>query len=99
MFGKSLFATALLAASCTPAVAAVMPCGSWEEMLKQAEEVFHQVPVGMGLELNGNVLQILVSPKDRVFTILRTEPDGRTCIAGHGDAWEQVPVPSGDPVA
>ena len=46
----------------------------------------------MGLAANGNLLEILVSPRG-TWTIIITGPNGIACGVATGENWENVTAP------
>ncbi len=53
---------------------------------------FGETPIGFGATLDGNMLEILVSPKG-TWTALITSPAGLGCMVAVGQNWEQQAAP------
>ena len=85
---------AALAAFLMPvaAQAQVLPgavCGERSRFLTHLAENFNEAPSAMGVTASGRVLEVLTS-KSGTWTILITHPNGITCMATAGQAWENV---------
>jgi|TARA_R110000823_G_scaffold229911_1_gene356828 hypothetical protein len=59
-------------------------CGTAEEARKQLKEKFDEVPVVIGLLMNGSLLEILSNESGKSFTILVTQTTGLTCVMAIG---------------
>lgn len=76
-----------------------MPCHDAHEIAKQLGSKYDEAPVAMGLQSNGNLLQVYASQEKRTWTVVSTTPAGVSCIVAAGKAWERVPVINNDPLA
>lgn len=72
-------------------------CGQRGTVVGSLEKNYSEVPVSMGLAVNGSVIEVLASPSGS-FTIIMTRPSGLSCIMAAGEKWEDVQPPKGDPV-
>jgi hypothetical protein len=70
--------------------------GRLAEMLGQK---FTEQPTGLGLQSNGQVLELFVANDGTSWTIVVTRPDGWSCIVAVGEHWEAVPDPVTSPLA
>ena len=68
-------------------------CGERRAVVASLEKTYFETPVSMGLESNGGLIEILVSPTG-TFTIIMTQPNGWTCVMAAGEDWENhKPLP------
>jgi hypothetical protein len=74
-----------------PAVAALGPpvCDNRDLIVQRLGTSYEEVAQSVGLDSNGNVLEIFVSPEG-TWTALVTNPKGVACIVAAGEAWEQL---------
>lgn len=97
-----LAATWLLAAPAgaqSPLPAGRLPCHRFEEIVRQLDQKYDEAPVSVGIQMNGNLLQVFASAKQGTWTILSTSPGGLTCIIAAGRGWEALAPRSTDPEA
>ena len=66
-------------------------CGERNVVISSLEKNYSEVPVSMGLESTGGVIEVLAAPEGS-FTILITRPNGLSCIMVSGENWETVPM-------
>ena len=52
----------------------------------------------MGLTSTGKVMELLTSSAGS-WTILVTMPGGPTCVIAAGESWEELAVPTSEPIA
>jgi hypothetical protein len=91
---KTLLLAAALAAVALPARAQAV-CGERAELVRRLAAEFAEVPVGRGLSADGRMVEVFASPEGS-WTLVATRPDGQTCLAAAGEAWEAVaPEPAG----
>lgn len=64
-------------------------CMPHQQMVAELGHRYGEVPVGIGVERRGVVVELYVGP-DRTFSIVATNPEGVTCLIFAGDSWEQV---------
>ena len=89
-----LVASIILAVGMVTTAQAAEVCAPRDFMLKVLDEKYHQVPVAMGLDAGGAMLEIVASV-DGAWTLLSTKPDGVSCLNGTGTHWELVEVITG----
>ncbi len=76
----------------SPAPAAA-PCAPREVLLRRLAEGYGEAPQALGLTGNGALLELLVSPGGRSFSILLTRPPGAgapgrvSCLVAAGEGW------------
>lgn len=66
-----------------------IPCGPRTDILEALKDAFREVPVGRGLSIDGNMLELLASPNGS-WTVLLSRANGSSCFATTGEAWESV---------
>src|SRR3954471_22056664 len=77
-----------------------VPCYSYEEVLRQLKGAYQEAPVSLGLQADGNLLQVFSSPVTGSWTIVSTTPQGVACALAAGQHWENVTTPASlDPAA
>ena len=69
-------------------------CAARDVVAKVLDERLHQVPVAMGLIVDGMMLEIYASA-DGAWTLLVTEPSGESCVKGKGTHWQLLEVVKG----
>jgi hypothetical protein len=92
-------APALPAAAAEPATPLRLPCFSHAEVARQLKATYHEAPVSLGLQSNGNLLQVFHAPASGSWTIVGTSPQGMACILAAGRDWENLTPPELDPAA
>lgn len=75
-----------------------MPCGDRDAILDHLRAAYDETPVAIGLDARGRVVEILAAESGS-WTMLVTLPNGLSCLAGSGDAFEMIAPSSDDPVA
>ncbi len=76
-----------------------LPCSDYGEVKRQLRARYDEAPVSLGLQSNGNVLQVFASARSGSWTIVSTSPSGLTCVIAAGRGWEAATPPSADPAA
>lgn len=76
-----------------------VPCFRQAEVARQLERAYAEVPVSLGLEANGNLLQLYKSADSATWTIVSTSPDGVACVLAAGRNWETLTPKRVDPAA
>lgn len=49
-----------------------------------------EVPHSQGLVMDGRLLEIFVNPEKRSWTVIISDPSGRSCVASAGEAFQAV---------
>lgn len=95
----AVVAAALFAAIPWPALAAAAACAPRDDILARLAEQYDERPIGVGLTSSGALMELLVSPDGRTWTIILSLPDGQSCLVTSGESWqEREPEPQGEPV-
>ncbi len=76
-----------------------LPCHTYGDLAGQLDNKYHEFPVSMGIQSNGNLLQVFSSIDSGTWTILSIAPSGRTCVVAAGKSWEQFEAVASGPEA
>lgn len=66
-----------------------MSCAQLAELAAGLAEHYGEKPVAMGLQPNGQLLEIFASPDSGTWTALTTSPAGLACVVATGKGWQQ----------
>lgn len=80
---------AVLVSLGTPSHALGM-CGPRADFLKALEAKYNEVPKALAIAGQVNLVEVFTS-KAGTWTIIVTDPRGKTCIIAAGDSWEDLP--------
>ena len=104
MYKRILITSALilgLAAAGAPHAQAQMACGSRDSVVAKLGDKYGEVRRGGGLAGPTAIFEIWASEATGTWTILKTTPNGLTCVMAVGDGWQDdagEAIPAGDPV-
>lgn len=75
------------------AAAQVAPnaCHGTTEIAKRLLDRYGEEPVAMGIQSNGNLLQVYSSEEKGTWTVVTSTPTGMSCIVAAGTQWFNVP--------
>jgi hypothetical protein len=76
-----------------------MPCHDYAEIARQLQATYEEAPVSLGLQTDGNVLQVFSSKRTGSWTIVSTSPGGLACVLAAGQHWENLTPVHLDPAA
>ncbi len=76
-----------------------LPCHPYNDLASQLDQKYHEAPVSMGIQSNGNLLQVFSSTESGTWTILSIAPNGRPCVLAAGKSWERFKLAAIDPTA
>ena len=98
-FHRTLVTVGLVAATlvATGAASAQQVCGPREAAKDQLEKQFKEQVVGRGLASSGKAMFELFVSENGTWTVVVSEPRGRSCILASGESWEHLPLLIGDP--
>ncbi len=97
MFRTLLITTFIACAAFVPASAkGQQVCGDRTKIVAHLGSDYKEMRSGIGLAASGTVIELFTAASG-TWTMLRTAPDGRTCVMGSGEGWEQTQRPK--PVA
>ena len=75
-------------------------CGTRDAFVKALANKYHEAPASaaMSRQMDGSIIvvEVLKSKNGETWSILVTNPEGKTCIIGAGQNWvDVVPEPEG----
>lgn len=85
---------ALLAVSVTPGAAQVPACGLRKSIVDHLSARYREVRQAIGLVSEKAIMEVYASPAGS-WTILMSNPAGRSCIIASGQAWSAHREPRG----
>ncbi len=104
MYKRILTISALvlgMAAAAPPVAQAQMACGTRDSVLATLGDKYGDVRRGIGLAGPTAIYEIWASDATGTWTILKTMPNGFTCVMAVGDGWHDdsgEAIAAGDPV-
>lgn len=90
------FLTVSTAAS--PVAAQQMRCAPHEEVERHLAERFAEQPVGIGVTLQGALMEVFAGPEG-TWTVVVSNPNGITCMVAAGEGWRTLIPEELDPLA
>lgn len=92
---RGLLAALLALGACTTATAQ-SDCAPRDTAVEYLSEQWGEAIVGAGLESPTSILEVWVAEETGTWTIVRTTPDGMSCIVASGTDWRKgAPGPKG----
>lgn len=79
------------------AVNAQQNCGPRDKTLSKLEKQYREHVFGRGLSPKGKTMFELFVSKSGSWTVLASDPKGRSCIVAGGDSWHQIKPVLGNP--
>ena len=104
MYKRILTTSALIlgmAAVGPPDAQAQMACGTRDSVVAKLGDKYGEVRRGGGLAGPTAIFEIWASEATGTWTILKTTPNGLTCVMAVGEDWQDdagEPIPAGDSV-
>lgn len=78
------------------AVAAQPPCGERKQLIHQLAKKYQELSVAFGVANGGKLLEVLTQNDGKTWSIILTEPGGRSCLIAAGESWRETdPQPAG----
>lgn len=74
----------------SPANAQTTICVEHSILVKKLKQSHQEKPIAMGLASNGAIIEVFVSPEGDTWTVVRTTPDGTSCVLGVGEGWMEM---------
>ena len=96
--GFTLVTLAATAAFAVPAASAQSLCGERQNFISHLGKSHSEATTAMGLTSSGKIIEVLTSEKG-TWTIIVTNPDGKSCLIAAGEDWEAVERLAMDPNA
>ncbi len=72
-------------------------CAPHEKAALHIEEKFDEQVVGRGLTPDGKAMVELFVSESGSWTVLISDPSGRSCVVAGGESWQRIPLLVGDP--
>ncbi len=72
-------------------------CAPHEKATLHIEEKFDEQVVGRGLTPNGKAMFELFVSESGSWTVLVSDPSGRSCVVAIGENWQHITLLVGDP--
>lgn len=78
-----------MALAVTPlsATAAPAACGQRADIVALLAKQFNEAPVAVGLDNNGNLVEVLSSRGGSTWSVIVTTPNGVSCLVASGEDW------------
>lgn len=64
-----------------------VPCGETKAIIESLGKDYHEQTIGGGLTKSGDLVRLFTSDK-HTFTIVRSNPNGMSCLIASGLNWE-----------
>ena len=81
---------AILLAAIPATVQAQMACAPREIIVQAMKEAYGESQIGIGLMNSKTILELWVSKTTGSWTIIRTNPEGWTCVITSGISWRSI---------
>jgi hypothetical protein len=81
------------------AAAERLPCHDYQTIVETLDKRYGETPASLGLQTNGNMLQVFASSESGSWTILSVAPSGIGCIVAAGRHWQTAPLKAAEPRA
>lgn len=79
--------------------AAQQACLLRDTTVTRLEERYGERVLGRGLANAGTAMFELFVSETGSWTVVVSDPKGRSCVVASGEDWQQLPLKQGDPVA
>ena len=66
---------------------AQVPCNQRTEIVTELAGKYKEVPVAIGVNSKGHLVEVLSSEHGRTWTIIVTSPAGMSCVVSVGEDW------------
>ncbi|HVO14943.1 MAG TPA: hypothetical protein VMV26_07010 [Alphaproteobacteria bacterium] len=83
----------LFAVSAANAVEPRDVCDKRQVMLQTLEHDYGEVEIGFGVTVDGALVELATAKGGTTWTLMRTMPDGTTCLVAAGQNWAARPAP------
>jgi len=83
-----ILATVLAAVTPWSAAAQQISCGDRDLVIEQLGAKFGERRVGMGMANPTTIFELFASKDTGTWTILQSDPSGRSCVMVTGEFWE-----------
>lgn len=69
------------------------PCDKRETVLKTLEQQYGELEIGYGVTMDGALLELAAAKDGATWTLVRTAPNGTSCLVAAGHNWGDAPKP------
>ena len=78
-----------IALSVVPLTATAAPaaCGQRADIVALLAKQFNEMPVAVGVDNNGNLVEVLSSRSGSTWSVIVTTPKGISCLVASGEDW------------
>ncbi|MFQ5565022.1 MAG: hypothetical protein ACE5EU_01520 [Paracoccaceae bacterium] len=80
-----------MVATAPPAAHAQLACGDRDAMVEQLSRTYGEVRKGAGLAGQAALFEVWASDSTGTWTILKTSPNGTSCLIAAGEFWRDEP--------
>ena len=70
------------------AMAAPSVCGQRTEIVASLAKEFREAPIALGIDSNGNLVEVLSSRSGSTWSVIVTTPNGVSCLVASGEDWQ-----------
>jgi hypothetical protein len=74
----------------TPPQAMQRTCLPHDSAGAKLRQEFGEKVLGRGVSKDGTLLEIFMAQKDGTFTVIKTTPDGTSCVVDFGEGWQTL---------
>jgi hypothetical protein len=74
-------------------------CHSRSDLTAMLNQRYAELPSALGVQADGQLVEVFVSENGTSWTIVLTRPDGLSCIVAVGQHWESLPGAINRPLA
>ena len=99
MLAGVLGAASSAVAQSPPQTGVTPACHSRDDLTEMLEQKFAEQPSALGVQADGQLVEVFVANDGASWTIVLTRPDGWSCIVAVGQHWESLPGPINGPLA
>jgi hypothetical protein len=82
----------LFAVSPSEAVDPSDVCDKRQVMLQTLEHDYGEVEIGFGVTVDGALIELATAKNGSTWTLMRTQPNGTTCLVAAGEKWAPRPA-------
>jgi len=86
-------------AQAPPQTGVAPACHSRADLTEMLEQKFAEQPSALGVQADGQLVEVFAAKDGASWTIVLTRPDGWSCIVAVGQHWESLPNPINGPLA
>ena len=88
------FAAAFVAVFlCAPAAAQTV-CADRDDVVQRLWDRWQEAQIAFGLANDGRIIEVFVSSTSQSWTIIISDANGRSCVAGSGKNWSVLATPT-----